>query len=178
MTLPVNGERGEVGLRVAGVDLVIAAEIGRLAALSTALECRSLADLYERVFGVEVAAVVEAIRCLSIKGDVETAIENLSLADFPAAKAAFETALLHHVRVEDTGKKKRKKRREAAEFSFLSWMCAAVTVLGWRPRTFWRSTVTEFAEATEAHIEAHSAASGSDAPTEDEVAALVSRYGN
>lgn len=177
MALPVNGERGEVALRIGTVDLVIAAEIGRLAALSTALQCRSLADLYERLFGVEVAAVVEGIRCLAIRGDSSAAIEMLTLADFPAAKTAFEAAVTHHLRVEQAGGRKRKSGKSDRSFSLLSWLGAAVSVLGWSPKAFWDSTVTEFAAATAAHAEASRQAHRDAAPTGDEVASLVARYG-
>lgn len=172
--LRVNGERGEVALRIGSTDLVIAAEIGGLAALSSSLECRSLADLYERLFAAEVKAVVEGVRCLAVRGDVDAAIGQLTLADFPAAKAAFETALLHHVQ---TGKPVRKRRGQsgAEEFSFRSWLRAAVSVLGWRPSGFWRATVTEFSEAVDGHAELHSIAS--DLPSAAEMEALLKRHG-
>jgi len=101
MTLPVNGARGEVALRVGSVDLVIAAEIGRLASLSTALDCKSLHDLYTRLLNVEVAATLAGIQYLTVKGDATKALASLRLQDFPACKDAFAAALNHHV---DAGK--------------------------------------------------------------------------
>lgn len=100
--LSVNGARGEIALRVGSVDLVIAAEIGRLAAVSTALECKSLVDLYRRLLGVEIAATVAGIQHLTVKGDAPAAIGSLRLRDFPACKDAFAAALAHHV--DDAGK--------------------------------------------------------------------------
>lgn len=97
MSLPVNGERGEVALRVGKVDLVIAAEINRLAAMSTALECKSFVDLYQRLIGVEVAATVEGVRHLTVKGDAAAAVAELKLRDFAACKDAFAAALMHHL---------------------------------------------------------------------------------
>lgn len=101
MMHPVNGARGEVALRVGTVDLVIAAEIGRLASLSTALDCKSLSDLYVRLLNVEVAATMAGIQHLTVKGDAAQALAVLRLQDFPACKDAFAAALNHHV---DAGK--------------------------------------------------------------------------
>ena len=98
MSLVVNGERGEVGLSVAGVDLVIVAEMGRLASLSTALKCLSLEDLYVRLVNVEVAAAVAAISHLCIRGDHATALGHMTLEDFPAIRTALNAALSHHIR--------------------------------------------------------------------------------
>lgn len=100
MSLPVNGARGEVALRVGSVDLVIAAEIGRLAAVSTALDCRSFSDLYQRLLGVEVAATMAAVQHLTILGDAGAALAQLRLRDFPACKDAFAAALAHHLELE------------------------------------------------------------------------------
>lgn len=103
MTYPVNGARGEVALRIGNVDLVIAAEIGRLASVSTALECKSFGDLYQRLLGAEVASVIAGIRCMTVRGDAERAIGDLKLSDFPAIKNAFAAALMHHIG-DDAGK--------------------------------------------------------------------------
>jgi hypothetical protein len=97
MTHLVNGARGEVALRVGTVDLVIAAEIGRLASLSTALGCKSLSDLYTRLLNVEVAATLAGIQHLTVKGNAAQAVAELRLKDFPACKDAFAAALNHHV---------------------------------------------------------------------------------
>lgn len=99
--LPVNGARGEVALRIGKVDLVIAAEIGRLAAVSTALECKSLADLFTRLSGVEVAATRAAIPHLTVLGDSAAAVEQLKLKDFKACAQAFSKALAHHFQADE-----------------------------------------------------------------------------
>lgn len=101
MSLPVNGARGEVALRVGTVDLVIAAEIGRLAAVSTALECKSFGDLYQRILGVEVAATVAAVEHLAVRGDGAKAARELTLHDFPACAVAFAAALGHHLKADE-----------------------------------------------------------------------------
>jgi hypothetical protein len=100
---PVNGARGEVALRVGKTDLVIAAEIGRLAAVSTALECKSLADLFTRLSGVEVAAVQVALPLLTVRGDAASAVNALKLKDFTACAEAFSKALAHHFQDDDQG---------------------------------------------------------------------------
>lgn len=99
--LPVNGARGEVALRVGGVDLVIAAEMGRLAAVSTALECKSLSDLFTRLSAVEVAAVTTALPLVTIRGDAASAVKKLKLKDFAACADAFNKALSHHFQADE-----------------------------------------------------------------------------
>lgn len=96
--LPVNGARGEVALRIGGVPLVIAAEMERLAAVSTALECKSLADLFTRLSSVEPAAMMVAIPLLAIRGDAGEAMKRLKLRDFKAIADAVNAALAHHFR--------------------------------------------------------------------------------
>lgn len=104
MAHSVNGARGEVALRVGSVDLVIAAEIGRLSAVSTALECKSFIDLYQRLLGVEVAATMAGVQHLTVKGDAGKALLELKLSDFPACKTAFAASLNHHLGDDDEGK--------------------------------------------------------------------------
>lgn len=95
-SLPVNGARGEVALRVGDVDLVIAATMSGLAAVSTRLGSQSLSDLFLRLSGTEVAATMAAISLLTVRGDGEKAVEVLTLKDFPACAGAFAKALAHH----------------------------------------------------------------------------------
>lgn len=94
--LAYNAERGEVPLRVGGTDLVIAAEIKRLATLSTMLKCQSFFELYSKLANVEIAATVAAVEALSVRGDTSAAIAGMTIADLPACKDAFTAALLHH----------------------------------------------------------------------------------
>ncbi|MDI7923405.1 hypothetical protein [Ferirhizobium litorale] len=96
MAHEVNGARGEVALRAGGEDLVIAATMHGLAAVSTQLECKSLADLFERLSGVEVGATLAAIQCLTVRGDKIKALGKIKLKDFKACAAAFNAALSHH----------------------------------------------------------------------------------
>lgn len=96
MSLAYNAERGEVPLKVGGTDLVIAAEIKRLATLSTALGCQSFFELYSKLANVEVAATIAAVEALTIHGDTSSAIGAMTIADLPACKDAFTAALLHH----------------------------------------------------------------------------------
>lgn len=96
MALDVNGARGEVALTVGGVDLVIAATMAGLAAISTRLECKSLADLFVRLSGVEAAATMAAVELLTVRGDKMAAVAALKLKDFKACADAFAVALSHH----------------------------------------------------------------------------------
>jgi hypothetical protein len=94
--LPVNEARGEVPLWVGNVPLVIAAEMGRLSAVSSRLQCKSLNDLFLRLSQVEVAACMAAVELLAVKGDVAAAVGKLNFSHFPACAAAFGEALSHH----------------------------------------------------------------------------------
>lgn len=92
----VNGARGEVELKIDDVELVIAATMQGLSAVSTRLECKSLADLFMRLSGVELAATVAAIELMTVKGDKAAALKKLKLKHFTACAAAFSAALSHH----------------------------------------------------------------------------------
>lgn len=96
MSVAYNAERGEVPLAIGGTDLVIAAEIGALASLSTRLGCQSFMELYMKLVGVELAATVAAVETLTVKGDPTAAIKKMTIRDLPACKDAFTAALLHH----------------------------------------------------------------------------------
>lgn len=97
MALEVNGPRGEVALTIAGFDLVIAATMKGLASLSTELGCKSFGDLFERLAGGEIATAMLAVERLTIKGDGAKAAIDMQLSDMPAAVAAFNKALNHHL---------------------------------------------------------------------------------
>lgn len=96
MDQAINAARGEVALKIGNFNLVIAATIEGLSAVSTALDCKSLSDLFVRLTGTEVAATHAAVRYLTIDGDVAGALKVLKLKDFPACTDAFSKALAHH----------------------------------------------------------------------------------
>lgn len=92
----VNGARGEVGLSIGGVDIVIAATMQGLAATSTALNCKSMNDLFVRLSQVEIAAAQAGLQHLTVRGDAKAALSALKLKHFPLLSQAFEIALSHH----------------------------------------------------------------------------------
>jgi hypothetical protein len=92
----VNEARGEARLVIDDVELVLAATMQGLAAVSSRLQCKSLNDLFLRLSGVEAAATWAGIEMLTIKGDVEKALEKLRLKHFTACAVAFSTILAHH----------------------------------------------------------------------------------
>lgn len=96
MALEVNGARGEVALKIGDVDLVIAATMKGLAAVSTRLECKSMADLFQRLSGVEPAATTAAVELLTVKGDGVKAASILKLKHFKDCAEAINAALAHH----------------------------------------------------------------------------------
>lgn len=92
----VNEARGEARLVIDGVELVLAAEMGRLSAVSTRLQCKSLNDLFMRLSGVEAAATLAGIELLTVKGNALEAITKIKLKHFPDCAAAFSAILAHH----------------------------------------------------------------------------------
>jgi len=96
MKLPVNGERGDVGITIGDTEIVIAATMEGLANVSTELKCKSLIDLYERLGQVEVAATLAGIRHLTVRGNKEAAIAKLKIRHFKVISEAFNAALAHH----------------------------------------------------------------------------------
>jgi len=93
---PLNEARGEVRLVIADVELVLAAEMSRLSAVSSRLQCKSLNDLFVRLSGVEVSATAAGIELLTVKGNALEALSKLKLKHFPACAAAFSAVLAHH----------------------------------------------------------------------------------
>ena len=96
MSLAYNSERGEVPLTVGGIDLVVVAEMGRMATLSTRLQCQSFAELYLKLVQGELAAIMAGVEVLSIKGDFGKALKAMSLADVKPCREAFAQAMLFH----------------------------------------------------------------------------------
>jgi len=90
------GARGEVPVKIGKTDIVIAATMAGLAALSTRLQCRSFNELFARLSGAELAAAYAAIELLTIKGDWQAALTQFSLRDVPAFTDAANEALAHH----------------------------------------------------------------------------------
>lgn len=93
MAEPVNAARGEVSLKIDDVELVLAMTMNGLASLSTALQCKSLEDLWNRLHGVEVAATLAAIEFLTVKGDWAAAIQKVQLHHFGDCRVAIITLL-------------------------------------------------------------------------------------
>jgi hypothetical protein len=100
----VNTARGEVALTIDGVELVLAASMNGLAAVSSALQCKSLGDLWQRLAGVEIGATLAAIQFLTIKGDKAAALEKIQLRHFADCSVAFNAMIAAHLgEAEDAG---------------------------------------------------------------------------
>lgn len=96
MTIAFNGERGEKPLSISGVEIVIAAEMGRLAALSSRLGSNSFIEMYSKLAGAEVNAVMAAVELLAVKGDVPKALKAMQLSDLPKCVDAIMAVFAHH----------------------------------------------------------------------------------
>lgn len=94
--LACNEARGEVRLFIDDVELIVAAELGSLSAISHRLQCKSLNDLFLRLSVVEVEATIAAVELLTVRGDVNAALEKLKLKHFASCSVAFIAALGHH----------------------------------------------------------------------------------
>ncbi len=94
--LPCNEARGEVRLFIDDEEIVIVAELGRLAAISSRLQCKSLNDLFLRLSTVEVEATMAGIEFLTVRGNAQRAISKLKLRHFSDCSVAFTAALGHH----------------------------------------------------------------------------------
>jgi hypothetical protein len=94
--LAVNEARGEAPLWIGDVPLVLGAEMGRLSAVSSRLQCKSLNDLFMRLSGVEVSATVAGVELLTVRGNALEALTKIKMKDFPACAAAFSVILAHH----------------------------------------------------------------------------------
>ena len=101
--LEVNEARGEVALWVDDVPLVLAAEMGRLSAVSSRLQCKSLNDLFIRLSDVEPAATIAGLELLTVRGKPVDAIAKIRLKHFGACRVAFMAVLAHHFDEEDEG---------------------------------------------------------------------------
>lgn len=56
-------------------------------------------------------------------------------------------------------------------------MRGAFGALKWTPEVFWRSTITEYTLAIEGFNEANGGGKKTEAPSDDDLAKLVERYG-
>ena len=102
MAEAVNAARGEVSLKIDDVELVLAATMHGLAAVSRALQCKSLIDLWQRLDGVEVEATLAALEFLTVKGDWAAAIKRIQIKHFAACRVAFTALIAAHLK-EDEG---------------------------------------------------------------------------
>jgi len=96
MSIAYNSERGEVPLTIGGVELVIAAEMGRLAALSTRLGAKTFMDMYAPLVGAEINAVMAGVELLAVRGDVGKALKEMTLSDLRTCVDAFGKVFAHH----------------------------------------------------------------------------------
>ncbi len=94
--LKVNEARGEAGLWIDDVPLVLAATMEGLANVSSRLQCKSLNELFLRLSQVEIAAAMAGIELLTIRGDRDAALGKFQLRHFAACGMVFGAILAHH----------------------------------------------------------------------------------
>ncbi|WP_407122749.1 hypothetical protein [Bradyrhizobium sp. STM 3561] len=96
MSIAYNEERGEKPLSIGGTEIVVAAEMGRLAALSSRLGASSFVEMYSKLAGAEINAVMAAVELLAVRGDAAKAIKGMTLADLPKCVDAIMAVFAHH----------------------------------------------------------------------------------
>lgn len=69
--MAANPERGEVPIEIDGEKGVLCAEMARLAVFSASIGTKSLREVFERLQGVEPAAMYAAIDAFLIEGDAK-----------------------------------------------------------------------------------------------------------
>ncbi len=101
-----NKERGEVAVTLGGVDLILCAEMTRLATLTTAMGVKTFAEVYEGLIGFHPPTVLLAISAFTIDGDAEKACELIK----PKDMGEFQRAMLEllSVGIDDEGAKEKK----------------------------------------------------------------------
>lgn len=99
----VNPARGEVAVKVGGVDLVLACELGSLAAFEAVMNRdmpkpggvpHGLNEIVMVAAQIPLKLLPEALRCFAIRGDVEKAIAGMSVRDTMAAHNAVRDAVV------------------------------------------------------------------------------------
>lgn len=104
MPMEVNAVRGEVAAKVGNVSIVMAATMEDVAKLSNALGNPTFVELARRLIGVEVVAVMAALRLFTVRGEAdgesldrrkagEAAAKAYRLADNEALAEAFAKVL-------------------------------------------------------------------------------------
>ncbi len=100
-----NEERGEVKLVLGDAEGIICAEMGKLAALSKAINAHTLQELYSRIYGAAPDVMYAVLGCLLIEGDADHLKKNIrKIEDFQTISVA--TILSLAAFVEDPGVKK------------------------------------------------------------------------
>ncbi|MBN8974560.1 MAG: phage tail assembly chaperone [Rhizobiales bacterium] len=72
---------------------------------------------------------------------------------------------------------RRDGRSKNDAFPWDSWLRTALGALQWRPAEFWRATLTEFFIAVDVYNERNAGPDDVAAPTSDEMADLLARFG-
>ncbi|MFS2324612.1 phage tail assembly chaperone [Brucella sp. H1_1004] len=76
------------------------------------------------------------------------------------------------------GKRGSRGNSVKAEFPWREWQQSAFGVLRWTPDTFWNSSLSEFLSALEGFAIARGGKKQIDAPSQDQLDDLISKYGS
>ena len=89
-----NPERGEVLVDIKGKQIVIANEFERLAQLTTELDARSFMEVFSRLNNADPAALLIALRVMTIRGDFDVLKSVLhGSRDLPTVQQAVMKAM-------------------------------------------------------------------------------------
>ncbi len=171
-----NAARGEVPVTIGGVDLVFAAEIGRVATLGSVLSAKGWNDLLAKMLSGEPEQIRLSIETLAVRGDAQRAIDRWDPADgdLEAYLGAVKSVFSAHVRDKP---KKAAARATAKGFPWIEWQEVAFGGLRWSPQTFWSSTFVEFFAANEGLALAKGVKKRIQPPTRERNTELKAKYG-
>lgn len=141
-----NAARGEIPVTIGEVDLVLAAELGRVATLASVLGVSDWGALVEKILIGTPAQIRHGIEVLAVRGNVEKAIDRFQDDDLIALQEAVRAVLTAHI---PAGGGRKSTSKKAANFSWVEWQEVAYGGLRWTPQTFWGSTLVEFFAANE-----------------------------
>lgn len=171
-----NAARGEVPVTIGGVDLVFAAEIGRVASLGSVLEVKGWSDLLAKMLSGDPEHIRQSIEVLAVRGNAEKAIDRWDPNDGDLQSYVEAVKAVFSAHVKGTPKKG-SAGSTAKGFPWIEWQEVAFGGLRWSPETFWRSTFVEFFAANEGLALAKGVKKRIQPPTRERNAELKAKYG-
>lgn len=168
-----NAGRGEVPVTIGGVELILAAELGRIASAASVTGASDWGSLVQKILLGEPHEVRAGIEAFAVRGNVEKAVDRFDATDLPAFQTAVTAMFSSHVK--PGGRKSESKK--PAKFAWYDWQEAAYGGLGWSPQAFWSATLVEFFAANEGLALAKGLRKKAAPPSRERLEEMKRRYG-